>query len=411
MLILRTSIKMKIKVLFVFLLALYGYTSHGQQVVFQKLSWQEAKAKAKEEGKDIFVDIYTTWCGPCKKMAKEVFSQKKVGDFVNHHFIALSLDAEKESQHGFFKSFKANAYPTYYWLDADGNLYDTQSGYYPADEFIKLSKQAIQSKLPGQYADARAKWQQGDRSVEFVEHFLYDVMSKVYPDSVRPYLNHFLGSLSSEQLASAKIGRLLQDFTYTIRRDSVWQTLVTYNDVYQKQLGNSFGKKMYMNLVRVPLVTSRENAGEYDKQRAILSETEFPNKKMYHDIFAMEQTLRQKNYSSALKKALEIGQANENHFPNLYSEIIYSFILADFFAGNYTPNATEMADMQRLADRAFELDPSQCTLLYKAASMARADKFRQAYELLASLPFYGEPTLSSAVYAKLNLKRIRTNNK
>lgn len=402
---------MKIKVLFVFLLALYGYTSHGQQVVFQKLSWQEAKAKAKEEGKDIFVDIYTTWCGPCKKMAKEVFSQKKVGDFVNHHFIALSLDAEKESQHGFFKSFKANAYPTYYWLDADGNLYDTQSGYYPADEFIKLSKQAIQSKLPSQYADALGKWQQGDRSVEFVEHFLYDVMSKVYPDSVRPYLNHFLGSLSREQLASAKIGRLLQDFTYTIRRDSVWQTLVTYNDVYQKQLGNSFGKTMYMNLVRVPLVTSRENAGEYDKQRAILSETEFPNKKMYHDIFSMEQTLRQKNYSSALKRALEIGQANEDHFPNLYSEIIYSFILADFFADNYTPNATEMADMQRLADRAFELDPSQCTLLYKAASMARADKFQKAYELLASLPFYGEPTLSSAVYAKLNLKRIRTNNK
>ncbi len=70
-----------------------------------------------------------------------------------------------------------------------------------------------------------------------------------------------------------------------------------------------------------------------------------------------------------------------------------------------------MADMQRLADRAFELDPSQCTLLYKAASMARADKFQKAYELLASLPFYGEPTLSSAVYAKLNLKRIRTNNK
>ncbi len=400
---------MKIKVLFVFLLALYGYTSHGQQVVFQKLSWQEAKAKAKEEGKDIFVDIYTTWCAPCKKMAKQVFSQQSVGDYVNNNFIALSLDAENEAQHGFFKLFKAASYPTYFWLDADGNLYDTKSGFLPADEFIKLSKQVMQSKLPRQYADGHAKWQQGERSTEFVEHFLFDVVGKIYPDSVRPYLNQYLGGLTKEQLSTKEVGQLLQGFTYTITRDSVWQTLVAYNDVYQKLLGNSFGKIMYMNLVRVPLVTSKENVGEYDKQRAIISETKFPNKKMYHDIFAMEQILRQKNYSSALKKALEIGQANEEHFPNLYSEIIYSFILAGFFEDNYTPDAKEKANMQRLADKAFELAPSQCTLLYKAAALARADNFKQAYELLASLPFYGEPTLSTAVYAKLNLKRIRTN--
>ena len=409
--ILRTSIKMKIKILFALLLAVYGYTASGQQVDFQKLSWQEAKAKAKAEGKDIFVDIYTTWCGPCKKMTKEVFSQQSVGDYMNHNFIALSLDAEKEAGHGFFKLFKASAYPTYYWLDADGNLYDTQSGFFPADEFIKLSKRALQSKFPRQYADGRAKWQQGERSMEFVKHFLFDVMNKIYPDSVRPYLNQYLGGLTEKELATAEIGQILQAFTYTIRRDSVWQTLVTYNDVYQKLLGNNFGKKMYMNLIRVPLISSTEEVEEYNKQRAILNETEFPNKKMYRDIFAMEQTLRQKKYSLALKKALEIGQGNENHFPNLYSEMFYSFILADFFVDGYTPTATEIADMQLLADKAFQLAPSQCTLLYKAASLARADKYRQAYELLASLPFYDQPTLSTAVYAKLNLKRIRVNSK
>ena len=52
---------------------------------------------AAKENKMVFIDFYTTWCGPCKRMSKEVFPQQEVGEYFNRTFISLKLDAEKEN--------------------------------------------------------------------------------------------------------------------------------------------------------------------------------------------------------------------------------------------------------------------------------------------------------------------------
>ena len=43
-------------------------------------SWAEALAESKKTGKPIFMDCYTVWCVPCKKLAKEVFTKPEIGD-------------------------------------------------------------------------------------------------------------------------------------------------------------------------------------------------------------------------------------------------------------------------------------------------------------------------------------------
>src|SRR5690606_39985336 len=50
-------------------------------------TWEKVKAKAKAENKHIFVDCFTTWCGPCKYMSSTIFPQEKVGYFFNAHFV------------------------------------------------------------------------------------------------------------------------------------------------------------------------------------------------------------------------------------------------------------------------------------------------------------------------------------
>ena len=52
-------------------------------IVFFKGSLKDAKAKAKKENKLIFIDCYTTWCGPCKNMSKKTFVNKEVGEYYN----------------------------------------------------------------------------------------------------------------------------------------------------------------------------------------------------------------------------------------------------------------------------------------------------------------------------------------
>ena len=57
-------------------------------------TWEEALEKAKKEDKLIFVDAYTTWCGPCKRMSKQVFPQDAVGEFYNKNFVSMKIDME-----------------------------------------------------------------------------------------------------------------------------------------------------------------------------------------------------------------------------------------------------------------------------------------------------------------------------
>ena len=91
---------------FFLLLANFGVMAAGSAQVeegikFFEGTWEEALTLAKKEHKIIFVDAYTTWCGPCKQMAKDVFTQKEVGDFYNKSFINVKLDMEKGEGIGF----------------------------------------------------------------------------------------------------------------------------------------------------------------------------------------------------------------------------------------------------------------------------------------------------------------------
>src|SRR5688572_16644491 len=59
------------------------------------LSWKKILKMAKEQNKYIFIDCFTTWCGPCKLMEKEVFAKKAVAEFYNQHFISVRCQMDK----------------------------------------------------------------------------------------------------------------------------------------------------------------------------------------------------------------------------------------------------------------------------------------------------------------------------
>ena len=64
-------------------------------VRFQKTLFSEAAAKAKQENKLMLMDVYATWCVPCQKLDKTVFSDNEIGEFINSKFVSLKVDGEK----------------------------------------------------------------------------------------------------------------------------------------------------------------------------------------------------------------------------------------------------------------------------------------------------------------------------
>ncbi len=122
---------------------LFAFHSANAQIQFTKGSFEEIKAKAAEENKLIFVDAYAVWCGPCRWMEANVFTKKEVGDFFNEHFINYKFDMEKGEGPAFAKKYGVRNYPTYLFLDADGNVVYRAIGSRPADQFIELAKTAL----------------------------------------------------------------------------------------------------------------------------------------------------------------------------------------------------------------------------------------------------------------------------
>lgn len=100
----------------------------AQEIKFRDVSFAEAKKMAAEEDKPIFMDCYTTWCGPCKWMAANMFTLPEVAEFYNENFVCVSFDMEKGEGKEIAKNYSVKAYPTLLYLDAEGSLLQIQRG-------------------------------------------------------------------------------------------------------------------------------------------------------------------------------------------------------------------------------------------------------------------------------------------
>ena len=108
---------------------------------FEKMTLAQAKKKAIETGKIIFIDCYTDWCGPCKRMAATAFKDDRVGKLYNSSFINLKVEMEKDADGPeIARMYQIKAYPTLLMIDGKGNLIKQAIGMQSADQLIALAK-------------------------------------------------------------------------------------------------------------------------------------------------------------------------------------------------------------------------------------------------------------------------------
>lgn len=117
-----------------------------RSIQFTKAKWSELLARAKKENKMIFLDAHTEWCRPCILMRKNVFTLNNVADFYNKNFINTEMDMEKGEGPELAKRYAIRAYPTFLFIDGDGNLISRDGGYQEAEEFIKAGQTALDKK-------------------------------------------------------------------------------------------------------------------------------------------------------------------------------------------------------------------------------------------------------------------------
>lgn len=141
-------------------------TTGAAGIRFETSTWAEILAKAKQQNKYVFVDAYTTWCGPCKWMDKNVFPTAEAGEYFNKNFVNAKIDMEKGEGLEIAKTYAVQAYPTYLYVDGDGNLVHRVVGSMPTDKFIAASGDALTPET--QYGTLIRKYDAGERNPEFL---------------------------------------------------------------------------------------------------------------------------------------------------------------------------------------------------------------------------------------------------
>ena len=118
--------KKSIKILFVAVVSvlMMASASDGKKgISFSDLTLEEAKEASADSDKLIFIDCYTDWCGPCKRMAATSFKDEKVGEVFNDKFINLKIEMEKNPiGNELARRYQVRAYPTLLVIDSKGNL-------------------------------------------------------------------------------------------------------------------------------------------------------------------------------------------------------------------------------------------------------------------------------------------------
>lgn len=167
---------------------MYGQKA-GIQFVPNTLSFKEILEKAQKENKPIFIDAYAEWCGPCKKMDREVFVISSVGDVYNAKFINVKMDMEKGEGPELAKKFGIQAYPSYLFLDSDGGMLHRSVGFQQPDAFIELANVATDPAK--QLGSMARQYFNGNRQPEFLSNYtaaLMDVMDPKAKEIAGEYL-------------------------------------------------------------------------------------------------------------------------------------------------------------------------------------------------------------------------------
>ena len=136
-------------------------------------SFDDALGEAREQGKKVFLDVYTDWCGPCIVMQETVFVLPAVGDYFNARFVNYKLDAEDESIGGpeIAARYGVKAYPTYLILDGDGAELGRATSGMSGDQFIAMFSRML-GETESQFETIKRRFDSGDRSPEVVRDYL-----------------------------------------------------------------------------------------------------------------------------------------------------------------------------------------------------------------------------------------------
>lgn len=232
----------------------------AQGIEFEHGTFQEALDKARAEGKPVFMDCYTSWCGPCKRMAATVFVDSAVGEYYNANFVNTKFDMEKGEGPTIAAKYGIRAYPTLLWLDADGEVKNKVVGGQDVVSFI-ASGTKVMDPTPGILSGMKKKYDGGEREISFLRDYLGTMNSSGVAYDV--VFKEFLEKAKAEELAQPDNAKLIFNLTKDIKSDGL--SFLMKNKKFYIEL---MGEKVYNDKLNYIAEKTIKEAGKKEDKEA-----------------------------------------------------------------------------------------------------------------------------------------------
>ena len=213
------------------------------------LSWTDILAKAKAENKYIFMDCFTTWCGPCKYMAENVFPLEEVGNFLNKNFISVKVQldttaADKDevknwyqTGHDLAQKYSVKAYPTYLFFDENGQVAHRFVGSSDPASFITKAKNATNPEK--QYYALLNKYNEGKKDSAFLYRMATAAFEAFDMENAKKIADEYLAT--QQDLLTKSNLEFFQKFTQS-SKDTGFQLMLQNSEKVDAVLGKGMAE-------------------------------------------------------------------------------------------------------------------------------------------------------------------------
>lgn len=379
----------------------------AQGIQFSEGTWADIQQKAKTEKKYVFVDAYAIWCGPCKWMAKNVFTDASVGETFNKNFVSYKFDMEKGEGPNFAKKYNVRFYPTYLFFNPEGELVHIAGGAKDATAFIKDAENALNPNK--QLYSLKKQYENGKKDATFLADYLEALSGAGMTQEAAEPLNLYLSVQKEIDLVTEKTFNILCNLTYTVK-DKGFQILTKYYTEYSKIRGQEAIDEAIENIVLSSYETAgrQNNATLKQETENIVNSTSLPKEMkqemmLYGEVLYAQTTNDFNTYYTQVNKLIE-------KYPAKYADFNFLNNVAWYIFEN-TDDKTKLKKAEEYAKRSVNAQKEFFNLDTYAHILFKLGKNKEAKSAIEEAIQLGEAKNQDVSQSKSLLEEIKKNIK
>ncbi len=262
------------------------------QIKFSKFPGMEkALAKSISVNKPIFIDTYTDWCGWCKHMDKEIFSDEAVANYYNENFICMNIDGDAESSASFISKYEVSGYPCLLILDSEGNVLNRSDGAITdITEFIQFGEMAYYKLYPetSPWKKNEVIYNDGNREPQFLLDYALSMVDGGYDQlEIDKVVDAFWEVADAGEVKES----IKFDMIYNFHNGYDDKRLIYFID-NKSEIVAQFGEEYFYGKL-VFVVISNMDEAVYNDDESLYNQTEKFAKKYFKDqeLIPMEEVM------------------------------------------------------------------------------------------------------------------------